>query len=281
MKKRRKIKIFKYLVIIGAITMGVQDTVAVKAFSPLNDQGYMVTESMSFSYDQGKWRYQGAGNYVYNTENNSIVYKSQDGSTYETTYFYDEDWNMVRTTWLSYEDGEKDGWEYFYDKNGNKIKDIYYSPGEEPKENQYIYDENGNVLQELMYNASGNLSLNWKYEYEIQEDVTRVKETWYDGNGQTMGHRESEMTYDSYGNEISRVDYDENGELDADIKNEYTYDEEGRIIKKIEHDNLSDTDSMVQIFVYDNNGNNTRSFLYMDDYEEKYAFIYKYEKFEQ
>ena len=63
------------------------------------------------------------------------------------TYFYDEDWNMVRETWLSYEDGEKDGWEFFYDKNGNKIKDIYYSPGEEPNENQYIYDENGNVLQ--------------------------------------------------------------------------------------------------------------------------------------
>ena len=245
MKKRRKIEIFKYLVVIGAIALGVQDTVAVKAFSPLNDQGYMVTESMSFSYDQGNWRYQGAGNYVYNAENNSIVYKSQDGSAHEMTYFYDEDWNMVRETWLSYEDGEKDGWEYFYDKNGNRIKEISYSPGEEPDETQYIYDENGNVLQSLATDSSGNLSLNWKCEYEIQEDVTRVKETWYDGNGQTMGHTESEMTYDSYGNEISRVDYDENGEIDADIKNEYTYDEEGRIIKEIEHDNLSDTDSCI------------------------------------
>lgn len=36
------------MVVIGAIALGVQDTVAVKAFSPLNDQGYMVTESMSF-----------------------------------------------------------------------------------------------------------------------------------------------------------------------------------------------------------------------------------------
>lgn len=280
MKKRRKIEIFKYWVIIGAIAMGVQDTVTAKAFNPLNDQGYMVTETMSFSNDQGNWKYQSAGNYVYNAENNSIVYEDQDGTTYELTYYYDDNWTLIRETWLSYGNGEKKGWEYFYDKNGNTIKEIHYSFGEEPDETQYIYDENGNVLQSLVCDNSGNLSLEWKCEYEIQEDVKLVKQTYYDGNGQAIGYSESEIIYDSYGNEISRVTYDENGEIEADIKNEYTYDEVGRIIKKIEHDNLSDTDTIVQMLVYDNNGNNTMNFLYMDDYKENYIYVYRYEKFE-
>ena len=148
------------------------------------------------------------------------------------------------------------------------------------QETQYIYDENGNVLQSLVCDNSGNLSLEWKCEYEIQEDVKLVKQTYYDGNGQAIGYSESEIIYDSYGNEISRVTYDENGEIEADIKNEYTYDEVGRIIKKIEHDNLSDTDTIVQMLVYDNNGNNTMNFLYMDNYKENYIYVYRYEKFE-
>ncbi len=102
--------------IIVIVLLGIQSPVAVEAADVLNDEGYMMVEEMSFSYNEDTtWEFSTITKYECDIENKRFTaneyYDNGEKTDYEHIYFYDDEWNLERETSLSYYDGKK------WDKN--------------------------------------------------------------------------------------------------------------------------------------------------------------------
>lgn len=109
------------------------------------------------------------------------------------------------------------------------------------------------------YNANGEV--NYRQEYEYDNDGNCVSVTSYRADGSESAH--IEIAYDEYGNKLT--DYGQrgftvrNGEREFNentgkfywIQYEYTYDNNGNIIKQIKTDELQTTGRSITEYTYD------------------------------
>ncbi len=172
------------------------------------------------------------------------------------------------------------GQEYFYDLNGNCVKEIWYRPTGNNTEFQYVYDTNGIATQSFVKREEENLQLQWKNEYEVVDNQTKEKTTFYD-DGKAGGWIESETTYDSYGNKLTYTVHDDDGGITQE-QWDYIYDENGRCLKESMYfDNSLTGEPTINTteYVYNKNGNCILE-IYSTNEEPNIMYFYRYEKFE-
>lgn len=105
--------------------------------------------------------------YTYDTYGNPILYAYGSNVavywTYDYTYTYDDNGNILKCVKHYADAGENPSREYLstseyiYDENGNCIEDIsYYENGDVSGKTEYTYDENGNLIKQIDYTCTDN-----------------------------------------------------------------------------------------------------------------------------
>ncbi|MEL6603843.1 MAG: hypothetical protein AAFP20_11525, partial [Cyanobacteria bacterium J06614_10] len=140
---------------------------------------------------------------------------------YKTTFTYDEDGNLILSSFDDDADGDIDETtEYAYDDRGNLIGEVSQFPQIGGFTSEYTYDENDNILQkETVFFDEITRSESTVEEYYTYDENGTLRTYSVDSDGD--GVFEVTATYDEKGNEISRTENYDVDDVITIISSEY------------------------------------------------------------
>ena len=230
----------------------------------------------------------------------SVAVKALEGGNYTEAYYalrkcngikdsvelLDDFWidyeKTVRTN-IEYDDGEvEDSYseeersEFEFYENGKIKSSIDFDENGNTSYRQE-YDEKGNIKVIAFYSSyDGNLTSETKYEYDENDQLTRV--VTYDMSGNVNSDFEYRNKYDQNGNVLITYIY-EDGKLTG--KSEYEYDKNGNAITWLSYDSYGNMTEKHE-YEYDSKGNMKLVVQIMYDsdgeIENKSVIKYKYYK---
>lgn len=152
------------------------------------------------------------------------------GSNQSNERVFDSSGKMIKM--IAYGVGEQiESWtEYEYDSNDRKVKEIRYTNQENPdSEIRYEYDRNGNLVKQNEYK---NKSFFKQRRYQYDKSGNKIKETVYDASGDLS----EQFTYQyNIKNKMVKSTYVTYRNYKIDNSYEYDYDKSGEIIRTVSY----------------------------------------------
>lgn len=178
----------------------------------------------------------------------SETYYDSDGlQTRKEEYTYDKNGNMICAT--GYNGNAKLYMAtHTYDEQNNLLQSSFCSAeGEEYGKTTYTYNQQGKSTGGTKYDTDGSVLSTWVYSYDAQGNLQ--SQIYYESDGSL---RDScHCTYDKQGHMLCAIAYNADGEETGSLR--YTYDEHGNIYHQELHDEWYGDDNV--FYTYDEHNN--------------------------